>query len=346
MGKAFRPDPSIDRWFSLQKFEDKCSKVSCSKETLRWYAAMDEARRGFELPADVSVVTIIETILLAYGLRPCIDNLPGRYFNRDWIKPWEKLARAKTRPGILWKGQSEFYKSDSVFQSDARLDIIAYATGTEASSENSKTGKMQQLFVLPFGSSPITASRDLSDESICGHCPYRPSESGACYVVVSQAPITIYLTMLRGRELAVGPGLVDQKVPMRLGAYGDPAMLPFDALERIAQSVDLTTGYTHQWRWCDPAYAKYCMASCDLDEIDEAEALGYRCFVVVPSGTTMDEGLEESGYLVQCKSTKSGKKCEECMLCSGVRWGKPVDKRREKRHIWIEAHGRGATIIK
>src|SRR5690348_14947087 len=77
------------------------------------------------------------------------------------------------------------------------------------------------------------------------------------------------------------------------------------------------TGYTHQWRTCDPRYSSFLMASADSpgDKV-AANARGWRTFRVRSSvdaptfNETVCPASPEGGH----KST-----CERCGLCSGSR---------------------------
>lgn len=122
----------------------------------------------------------------------------------------------------------------------------------------------------------------------------------------------------------------------RFGAYGDPAAVPFEVWDGIADVADSVTGYTHQWRKCDPRFSRYCMASADsVDERREARLAGYRAFVVLPRGSSKPRGM------VMCPaSAEAGKRtvCADCMQCSGTASGRTVD-------VTIQAHGTSARAF-
>ena len=53
-----------------------------------------------------------------------------------------------------------------------------------------------------------------------------------------------------------------RKKILRLGGYGDPAMLPEKVVTELAEQYFLTLGYTHQRKQGFADWAKrYCMAS-------------------------------------------------------------------------------------
>src|SRR5690606_32328290 len=68
---------------------------------------------------------------------------------------------------------------------------------------------------------------------------------------------------------------------VRLGAYGDPAAVPFDFWHRLLDKAKDWLGYTHQWRTCDQRLKQFCMASVDSRaEYDEAHDAGWRTYFV------------------------------------------------------------------
>ena len=105
-------------------------------------------------------------------------------------------------------------------------------------------------------------------------------------------------------------------LPVRIGSYGDPAAVPTRVWAELVRYRRHWTGYTHMWKpktcskcWgsgetdgpinqrqtcpfcngsetvdrCDPDLKRYCMASVDTpEERAEAQALGWRTFMVVP----------------------------------------------------------------
>jgi hypothetical protein len=121
---------------------------------------------------------------------------------------------------------------------------------------------------------------------------------------------------------------------IRCGTYGDPAAVPFFVWAAILLFADKVTGYTHQWRTCDRQFANYLMASVDsLAEREQAEALGYRPFAVLPRGAPRPPGL------VLCPAShEAGKKttCFACAACGG-------HDSKARAGIYIPAHGGGAT---
>ena len=117
---------------------------------------------------------------------------------------------------------------------------------------------------------------------------------------------------------------------VRLGAYGDPAAVPFDVWSVVLARCDAMTGYTHQWRACDARFARYVMASCDnAADYQDAKALGYRTFRVRAAGETLN------AREVICPASKeAGVKtnCAACVACGG-------HGAKAKADIAIFAHG-------
>jgi len=145
-------------------------------------------------------------------------------------------------------------------------------------------------------------------------------------------------------------------LPVRIGSYGDPAAVPTRVWAELVRYQKHWTGYTHMWKpkmcsvckgegerrstiflgfcgkcdgvgkidRCDPDLKTYCMASVDTpEERAEAQALGWRTFMVVPF-------YEDHGTINQihgrheilCPATdphpKRNATCATCLLCRGT----------------------------
>lgn len=209
--------------------------------------------------------------------------------------------------------------------------IVAIATGWPASpSTNTKTGAMIQTWILAQNESPAVAASSNGDEAVCGDCPLRPSKTGACYVVLFQGPRSIWATWKRGRYGSYHPKAFAGH-SVRFGAYGDPAAVPFHIWDAIGLQARMTTGYTHQWRTCDPLHKHYCMASVEDEEgALKARSRGWRTFRVTTepgdkalSNEVICPASEEAGHKLQCI---------KCGACDGTASNR-------KSHIVIMAHG-------
>tara|TARA_R100000655_G_scaffold108782_1_gene161468 strand:- start:3039 stop:3665 length:627 start_codon:yes stop_codon:yes gene_type:complete len=193
---------------------------------------------------------------------------------------------------------------------------------------------MIQTWILRQDVLPVDAVKTDEDTSICGDCPHRGT---TCYVNVGQAPQQVWKKWKSGGYRQAEPEVFNERYAkyrsIRLGSYGDPAMIPIGVLHRLMEiRWRGNTGYTHQWKWCNSGYSKYLMASVEsLSEKEFANDLGYRTFRVM--GPKENQNNDE----ILCPASDEGGKlttCERCRLCSGARGS--------KKHISIYVHGRSA----
>lgn len=225
--------------------------------------------------------------------------------------------------------------------------IIGIITGLRQSkglkSENPKTADLVQTWILRADVAPHEALHSGEDASICGECPLRPylakgTGKPLCYATCSggrAAIVNLWRSYAMGNIPQVSPEeaagmLLGRKV--RLGAYGDPAALPFEVWETLLQRSGGSIGYTHQWRTCDARFARLVMASVETSHLrNEAKKAGWRTFRIqeVPAP-------KQTGEAICPGSREAGKKlsCAECMACSGTQDGRRGD-------IVIAAHGSG-----
>ena len=195
----------------------------------------------------------------------------------------------------------------TIYRGPSQLDgepIIAVATGFSGANSNPKLGsRLIQVWILRADVSPVEAVLTGADSSICGACPLRGTAQArrvtnrTCYVPVFLAPLSIWNASVkvtqktsaealdRGKGTGYGSVNEDQLSTLfadcgvRLGSYGDPAAVPPSIWEAVTSRATFWTGYTHQWRACDPMFARWCMASCESeDDRMSARALGYRTF--------------------------------------------------------------------
>lgn len=235
---------------------------------------------------------------------------------------------------VVWRGISQL---------DGVTPLVVLATydsnPNSKSSENIKTGNMIQIWILRDDIDPSAALKLGLDGAICGTCPHMSiaaGGSGACYVQVWQGPLSTWRAYKRGKtknwafDLEAFRG---RKV--RFGAYGDPAAVPWELLNSIAEVAraggGAVTGYTHAWRTADPRFAEFCMASADsiAEGIEARKVGGYRNFIVREPGAPKPKGA------VECPaSIEAGKKtvCADCLQCGGTSNGRKAD-------ITIMAHG-------
>ena len=131
--------------------------------------------------------------------------------------------------------------------------LIAIAT---CQSDNRKTGNLIQTWILREDISPTEARRTGQDRSHCGDCPVR----GPCYVNWGHAPLTIWKTYHRGGyiDLRRKPSMMRRIVSgriVRMGAAGDPAMIPLQHWARVLEGAKVgpatrTNGKCHGLSRC------------------------------------------------------------------------------------------------
>lgn len=213
-------------------------------------------------------------------------------------------------------------------------DLVAIATGFRRPSENEKTGDMIQTWILCREVAPHEAIRTGADVLVCGDCKLRGvrGKGRVCYVRVEQAPLSVWNTYHRGIYPRGWSPEMFRGRRVRIGAYGDPAMVPVWIWKRATRDADGWTGYTHQWRRLGRAWSRLLMASCDSEvEASEAIARGWRPF-------TIATGDLPPGH-VWCPYYTRGIQCRECLLCSGTSRGAHVSP------VAIPAHGIGAKVL-
>jgi len=189
---------------------------------------------------------------------------------------------------------------------------------------NRKTGDMAQGWIIRNDMLPTEACKTGADSAICGNCPHKGK---SCYVNVCQAPQVVYKSFKKGNYNGNMPDISDK--PVRLGAYGDPAFIPYEKwLEVIRAGNGGNTGYTHQWRTCDNRFKNIVMASCDSekDRLD-AKRKGYRTFRVRREGEPLMKGE------INCPADSIGIQCAKCLKCGGL------FSKANKHDISIVVHG-------
>lgn len=217
---------------------------------------------------------------------------------------------------VLWEGPSPIDGSP----------IVAIAT---MNSANTKTGNMVQTWILRQDLHPVEAVNRGEDESICGGCPHRGNgmngKGRTCYVNVGQGPRAVWAAYTAGKYPKIVPhrmSAIGFGRNIRLGAYGDPAMVPHTVWRDLIATATGHTGYTHQWNSSIGQNLKdICMASVDTEsQAVQARSQGWRTFRVrdsaqdLLSSETVCPASEEGGH----KTT-----CDKCLLCRGVDPNKP-----------------------
>ena len=208
--------------------------------------------------------------------------------------------------GIIWKGESQYDNSP----------IMLLATGEDKRSNNIKTGAMIQLWILRTDMPPVEAVKQNLDGAVCGECTMRWNSGGGCYVIPFHYSIMWKKAMTSEswytpQQLAT---LSRKKhLPIRMGAYGDPAMVPLEVWKQMGV-MPKGSGYTHQWETADTGFAELVMASVEtLEKKEEANAKGYRTFRILNNAA--DLAADE----VMCPNYTQGIQCRTCGLCGGLR---------------------------
>jgi hypothetical protein len=219
---------------------------------------------------------------------------------------------------VLWEGLSPVDNTP----------IVAIATGLGKESKNAKTGAMVQIWILLQNVAPHDAVKSGEDQAVCGHCPLRGNaqRGRTCYVQVAKAPLSVWKSYKAGRIPHSSTDVLRNKF-VRLGAYGDPAMLPPTLVKEIVRKAAGHTGYTHQWKKEFAQWAKgYLMASTEGSrQTYIAKKFGWATFQVTSDPSRVSENASH------CLAESEGFSCETCMRCDG----------KSQREIYIVAHGPG-----
>lgn len=223
---------------------------------------------------------------------------------------------------------------DGPSQLDHKTPIVALLTGLKRKSKNRKTGNMLQLWILLKNQNPLDAIHTGNDAAICGDCVHRGNglKGRSCYVQIGQGPMGAW----KGTRENIDITTAAKDRLIRLGAFGDPAAVPFEILEQLTNSSKGWTGYSHAWRTCDQRLRWLVMASVEsTQERDEAKALGWRAFRVGHSTENKVNSTE-----IQCPASEEAGKimtCAECRYCAGTT--------KFKGDVFIRAHGSGKGIF-
>lgn len=212
-------------------------------------------------------------------------------------------------------------------------------------SSNSKTGNMVQTHIIRKDKKPTQAINDGSDRLICGDCPHRKNQKTGkrtCYVNVGQGPNSVYKKLSGKNPYPKFNPKIHAKYlqnrMLRIGSYGDPAMVPYRVWKHLLQYFARHTGYTHQWHnQIHDGFKLILMASCDskLDLI-QANLKGYRGFLVTEHNRELKNIPELNA--IPCVNSTHKKQCEQCGLCNGNPNG-------SGKNIFIPAHGTSKRFV-
>ena len=242
-----------------------------------------------------------------------------------------------------------FYQGPSLLTGDP---IVGVLTGLDRGSHNEKTGPMAQAWILRPDLPPQEAKRQNVDDAICGDCKLRgrDGKDSGCYVPAWQAPMQVWKIFRAGGYVTVTwpeLGAVLEGRYVRLGAYGDPAAIPFDVWRALLATVSGHVAYTHQWKGCDPRLKTIAMASVDtVDEFHRAHLAGWRTFRIRMAADPLiaigNVGSSDISYraleFVCPASDEAGHRvtCADCQLCRGT--SSPA------RSVAIVAHGKPSSL--
>lgn len=234
----------------------------------------------------------------------------------------------------------KIYDGKSKFRVAGGGAIQAVLTGYKpgATSSNSKTGPVVQLRILVTDVNPKEAQESGRDALVCGTCSLRPikvdPDKKPCYVRMRGELAT--WKAHKGEPAAFNAPEILSRMGLRIGAYGDPAMLPEQIVRRLCSVANKFrpnhTGFTQRWRLKSSQWLRFfCMASVEsVEEADKAHDLGWRTYRVRKSSEPVAPGE------ISCPASKeAGRRttCQRCVLCDGMR--SSVDKRK---NITIFAH--------
>lgn len=242
---------------------------------------------------------------------------------------------------ILYEGPSRF---------DGDYQIAVIATGTGRKSENAKTGRMIQVWIIPTDGGILPALANGTDRAVCGACPLRPSVTRGrrgiprCYVNQSRAPAGVSRAYHAGRYTVSTPDLESRYLAhqrLRYGAWGDPAAAPTSLWHRLSSLPGVRwAGYTHGHLVSSSLVQdlrSLVMLSADSASIArDYQAQGWRTFRVrgvsdpLLPGEIACPASAEAGARIQC---------DKCLLCDGAA---RMDIRRLPS-IAIIDHGPGAS---
>ena len=206
--------------------------------------------------------------------------------------------------------------SSYVFWQDSTR--VAIATGLVRKSANRKTGAMVQTYILLKDTKPSDAVSTGADKAICGDCPLRPSVATGKQCYVNTGWLTkLWHSYRSGRIPAIPPATLGDLIestglPVRQGAYGDPAIVPTHVWVTIDRGRG--TSYTHQWEIANLAH--FAMASVQtVQDAQRARLKGYRTYRI-----DLD-GIGPQADEIECPNATRNVTCAQCGLCNGNRSG-------------------------
>lgn len=261
-----------------------------------------------------------------------MNNLTSNTYSTDLsIDPQLAALIATGKPQTKTAAkQGLYFRTASALTGDPIL--VAFQMGA---SKNSKLGDMVQVWIMPESSKPTDSIKDGLQEAVCGKCWF--ASSGTCYV----NPVTVnqvWSAVERGsyRELELNDNGFKALVSalygrhVRIGAWGDPAAMPWPLMASIVDNCAGHTAYTHQVDHpsFDPRFSEVCMVSVENPkQAERLQRLGYRTF------RARTEFSQLTPREIECPSVSSGLSCADCRLCDGK------DAKRGTVSVSIPVHG-------
>lgn len=233
------------------------------------------------------------------------------------------------RGAILWEGPSPV--------NGAPIALIAVGFDSKGSS-NAKTGKMIQTYIIRTDVRPDAAVKLGQDDAICGNCPHRLNPvtgERSCYVREAEGPLAVFRGYKRGIYKDLTGNLEEFKSwlqyrgrELRVGAYGDPAMVPFEVWAEIIPAAPSWTGYTHQWAepFFDARLLRFVMASIEAEWQKDLLPAGTRFF------RTKRPDEANAKDEISCVAETRGVSCADCRLCRGTAL-------KGAKSITVDVHG-------
>lgn len=246
----------------------------------------------------------------------------------------QKLTR---KPTIKTRNKTKLEKGYILYRGESVLNGAPVVAILTTKSSNIKTGDMAQIWILSDQVSPIEASKQKLDSSVCGNCPLRQNLGGSCYVTLFQGPNQVYKSYKKGlyKDISKTDTLPNELKALlsykavRFGAYGDPAAIPFEVWQKVLNNSKAGyTAYTHQVKHknFDNRLLDFCMVSTEtIKNTEKAQKLG-RTFRVVPEGGHI---LDNE---IVCPNYDQGVSCVDCLKCDG-------NLSDNKQNIVILSHG-------
>ena len=236
----------------------------------------------------------------------------------------------------------------TIYNGPSMIDGAPIFVAAVWSSKNKKTGDMLQTYVMRADMNPLQANKTGEDHSICGDCKHRGvptqdpkrklAEKRSCYVNMGQGPLIVFKQYQKGAyplsDTLDDVAELGQGKRIRLGTYGDPAVVPAYIWAQLISKAKGWTGYTHQsgHATADVQPLMTMISADTLEGAEKAWASKYRTFRVIRDVSEIVKGKE-----VLCPaSEEAGRKatCSTCMLCAGSQ--------QAARSVAIVVHGGGA----